>query len=92
MGSALPKGLVNCCDRLEVLRTNRKALGVTSLYIVSVFHGERDGNPEKKSPVGDDGLRNCLEEYGLDLSVVDDILRDLESGDTVERWLDAIPS
>ena len=79
-------------DRLEVLCTTRKAPGVTSRYIISVFRGDRDGNPEKKSRVGDDGLRNCLEEYGLDPSVVDDILRDLEGADIVERWLDAIPA
>jgi hypothetical protein len=65
---------------------------VTPQYIIGVFHGARDGNPEKKFRVGDDGLRNCLEEYGLDPAVVDDIFRLLESADTAERWLDAIPA
>ena len=77
-------------DRLEVLRIIRKSPGVAPQYSIGVFRGARDGNPEKKFRVGDDDLRNCLEEYGLDPSVVDDIFRQLESADTAQRWLDAI--
>jgi hypothetical protein len=79
-------------DRLEVLCTTGKAPSVTSQYSICVFRGARDGNPERKSRVGDDALRICLEEYGLDLSPVDDILLELESTDTAQRWLDAIPA
>jgi len=79
-------------DRLEVLCTTQKASGVTPQYSICVFHGDRDGNPEKKFRIGDDDLRNCLEEYGLDPSVIDDMLRELESADTAQCWLDTIPT
>jgi len=79
-------------DRLEVLCTIRKAPGVTPEYDIRVFCGDRDGNPEKRFRVGDDYLRDCLEEYGLDPSVVDGIFHDLESADTAQRWLDIIPA
>ena len=79
-------------DRLEVLCTSRKSPGANPQYSILVFRGAWDGNPEKKFRAGDDDLRDCLEEYGLEPSVVDDIFCQLKNADSAERCLDAIPA
>jgi hypothetical protein len=80
-------------DRLVVFCTNWKSPGATPRYEIQLFRGRADGNPEKTSKVGDEGLKDYLEsEYGLDPKRVDSTFRKLATSGEAETWIEPVPA
>jgi len=76
---------MNKHGRLEVICTTWKSSGATPKYKVLFFDSARDGNPEERFRVGEEGLRQCLEtECGVEPAIVDSVLRELARNGTAE--------
>jgi len=64
--------------RIEIFDKTWASPGATRRYRVLLFGNAEYGNPSEKSPVGEDGLTGCLEEFGVDPDALNAALREVK--------------